>query len=390
MKPEVRLGDAQSSVINRNVVIPAGDMVTPYGRGIDACWQGLLSKRCMIQPVLHFTAAFEGSEAGIIPNLSLEKNDSRVMAMLRPLLNEAGESIPNDALCLLATTIGEIEYLEEAVLENKSGAEESCPSRLLKKIETALKLKQAGIVVSAACSSAGVAISQGAAMIADGEQDAVLVVACDSVSEFLYSGFSSLLALDAKKARPFDQNREGLSIGEATGYLLLMSEERAVREKRKIMGEIAGWEISNDANHMTGPSRDGLALAKAIQISLKKANIDKKSVASISAHGTGTLYNDAMELKAFKSAFENPIPAYSIKGAIGHTMAAAGLVEVLVALKSLDEQKVPATVGVSQIDAEAQGWISGEIQPARGDYALSTNSGFGGVNASLLLKRGRP
>lgn len=372
-------------------VIVAGDMVTAYGRGVEACWEGLLAKRCMIQPIQHFTASFNGGEAGVIPGLAVTKEDSRVMAMLRPLL-EQSNPIPQDTFCLLATTIGEIEYLENAVLENtvtkkNGGAEKSCPSHLLEKIEALVKAKNPGIVISAACSSAGVAVAEAASMIAAGERDAVLIVACDSVSEFLYAGFASLLALDSQKARPFDQHREGLSIGEAAGYILLMSHERAERENRKILGEIAGWGMSNDASHMTGPSRDGLGLAQAILNALDKAQVDKHSVANISAHGTGTLYNDAMEIKAFKTAFPKALPVYSIKGAIGHTMAAAGLIEILVALKSLDEQKIPATVGVLHVDAEARGWVSGEIQKARGDYALSTNSGFGGVNVAVLLKR---
>ena len=280
-------------------VIVAGDMVTPYGWGIEACWQGLMAAQCAIGPIKHFDASFHGGAAGTIPGLSVEKESSRVMAMLRPLLESAGKTIPQDTVCLLATTIGEIEYLEKSVLEEKGGAEESCPFKLLSKIEKIIKTKN-GKVISAACSSAGVAVAEAAGRIASGREDSVLVAACDSVSEFLYSGFSSLLALDLHKARPFDKNREGLSVGEAAGYVLLMSEKRALRENRKVLGEVAGCGLSNDAFHMTGPSRDGLELAKAISAALESAGIDPTSVASISAHGTGTLYNDAMEIRAFK------------------------------------------------------------------------------------------
>lgn len=372
----------------KKIVIAAGDMVTPYGWGLEACWEGILSKRCAIQPVRHFdTSSFHAYEAGLVEGLAGSET-SRVMAMLRPLFERAGGVIPKDSLCLLATTIGEIEFLEKSVLEEKNSAGESCPSRLLSKIEKMAGLPKPGMVISAACSSSIVAIAEGAAMIADGEQESVLIVACDSVSEFLYSGFLSLLALDPGKARPFDQNREGLSLGEAAGYLLLMSEERALLERRTILGEVVGTGLSNDANHMTGPSRDGSGLAIAITQCLEQACVEKKDVANISAHGTGTLYNDSMEMKAFKTVFGDcPVPAYSIKGGIGHTMAAAGLIEALIALKSLEEQRIPSTIGMSQVDDEALGWISGEVQAVPGDYALSTNSGFGGINAALLLKR---
>ncbi len=374
----------------KNAVIVAGDMATPYGWETNACWNGLFSKKRAIKPVRHFkTSAFQSSEAGLVDGVSVQEDGSRVMAMLRPLLQKAGGVIPKDAACLLATTLGEIEYLERSALENGEDFDESCPSRLLVKIEKILGLRDPGMVISAACASSNIAIAEGAGRIVDGELETALVIACDGVSEFLYAGFSSLLALDPQKSRPFDRNREGLSIGEAAGWLLLMSEERALREKRKILGEVAGWGINNDANHMTGPSRDGSGLAKAILLSLDHADVEKKHVASISAHGTGTVYNDSMEMKAFKKVFKNAVSTYSIKGGIGHTMAAAGLIEALIALKTLEEQKIPPTVGVTEIDQEAKGWVSDQSQDMPGDYVLSTSSGFGGVNAALLLKRGR-
>lgn len=371
----------------QKAVIVAGDMATSYGWGMDACWNGLFSKACAIRPVAHFkTGAFQSSAAGLVEGLSAEKEGSRVMGMLRPLLKKAENLIPEDAVCLLATTLGEIEYLERAGLD-KEAAAESCPSKLLEKVEKMLYLKQSGMVVSAACASSSVAVAEGAGRIEEGEIEAALVIACDGVTEFLYAGFSSLLALDPAKSRPFDRDRDGLSVGEAAGWLLLMSRDRAVREGRKILGEVCGWGINNDANHMTGPSRDGSGLAKAIQLSLEQAGVERKNIASISAHGTGTVYNDSMEMKAFKKVFSNARPVYSVKGGIGHTMAAAGLIEILIALKTLEEQKVPPTVGLQNVDEEAQGWVSSECQAAAGPYTLSTNSGFGGVNAALLLKR---
>jgi len=373
---------------SEKVVMVANDMVTAYGWGIEACWEGLFSNRSAIKPIRHFGAeTTQKSAAGIVDELDVKTHETRVMAMLKPLLQKSEKLIPKDSLCLLATTLGEIEYLENSVLNQQVSEGESCPAELLSKIEEITSLQKPGIVFSAACCSSTIAIAEGAAMIADRKESSVLVVACDSVSEFLYAGFSSLLVIDSEQARPFDQNRKGLNIGEAAGFILLMSEARALLEGRKILGEIVGWGMSNDANHMTGPSRNGECLAKAILQALENANIDRKAVASISAHGTGTVYNDAMEIKAFKTAFENQaLPTYSMKGAIGHTMAAAGLIEALIAFKSLSQQKIPSTVGIQQVDAEAVGWISTNIQKASGCYALSTNSGFGGVNAALILK----
>jgi 3-oxoacyl-[acyl-carrier-protein] synthase II len=225
-------------------------------------------------------------------------------------------------------------------------------------------------------------------MIRDGERDCVLVVGCDNVSEFVAAGFASLMALDEDMARPFDRDRRGLSLGEAAAFMLLMSEHRASRENRPVLAEISGWGLTGDANHITGPARDGSGLALALRKALQSAGISSDEVGSISAHGTGTLYNDSMEMKAFRSVFAGkPLPTYSVKGGIGHTMGTAGLVDIIVAIKTLMERVVPPTVNLRQVDPEALGWVASEPQPYDADVTVSTNSGFGGVNCAVVLKR---
>jgi len=187
-------------------------------------------------------------------------------------------------------------------------------------------------------------------------------------------------------ARPFDRNRGGLSLGEAAGFALIMSESRARREDRPVLGEVAGWGSSNDANHLSGPSRDGSGLAAAIHKALLTANLSHDEVGAISAHGTGTVYNDSMEMKAFKTVFgTRSRPVYSVKGGVGHTLGAAGLLEVILALRSLDKKIVPPTVNMRTPDEEAAGWVSSEIQTIDSSVTLSTNSGFGGINVALIL-----
>ena len=364
-------------------------MVTPYGWGIGPCWNGLLSGKTAIGWLDRFeTESFLTGKAAVVPDLASGQNESMVMQMLTPLLTKTSVAIPNDALLILATTTGEIEILERYVLDGGTDPTGSRLDYLLNKVLHLSRVMGPGIVVSAACASSSVAIAQAAAMICGGERDCVLVVACDSVSEFVFSGFSSLMALDNDMARPFDKNRGGLSLGEAAGFMLLMSESRASREKRPVIGEVAGWGLTSDANHMTGPSRDGSGLALAIQKALQSADISEHAVESVAAHGTGTVYNDSMEMKAFKTVFgTRSVPTYSIKGAIGHTMGAAGLVETIVAFESLKERVVPPTVNLLDVDDEAQGWVSSEPRWFNNTVTVSTNSGFGGVNAALVLKK---
>ena len=225
-------------------------------------------------------------------------------------------------------------------------------------------------------------------MIREGERDCVLVVGCDNVSEFVAAGFSSLMALDEDVARPFDKRRKGLSLGEAAAFLLLMSESRAAREGRPVLAEISGWGLTSDAHHITSPAPDGSGLALALNKALDSAEIRAADVGSVSAHGTGTVYNDSMEMKAMKSVFrDGKVPTYSVKGGIGHTMGTAGLVDILVAIKTLSEERVPPTVNLREVDDEAAGWVFPEARECSGAVTISTNSGFGGVNCAVVLKR---
>jgi 3-oxoacyl-[acyl-carrier-protein] synthase II len=370
-------------------VAVACDLVSPYGWGVGSCWEGLLLGGTAIAPFQRLPdRPFPADKAAVVAGLDPDADESLVMQMVRPLVGRSASDIPADALLLLATTNGEIDILERSVLKGVGDAAGSRPDYLLSKVGKLLGLSESGMVVSAACASSSTAVAQAAAMIRDGQRDCVLVVGCDNVSEFVAAGFTSLMALDEDMARPFDRDRRGLSLGEAAAFMLLMSDRRASRENRPVLAEISGWGLTGDANHITGPARDGSGLALALRKALQSAGISSDEVGSISAHGTGTPYNDSMEMKAFRSVFTGKaLPTYSVKGAIGHTMGTAGLVDIIVAIKTLMERVVPPTVNLRHVDPEALGWVALEPQPYDADVTVSTNSGFGGVNCAVVLKR---
>lgn len=369
------------------VVIAESDLITAYGLGIAPLWKGLLGKRICFKTLKRFSLkSFPGLKAAYIDGLTYLKNKSLAFQMLERVFAGNKSKIPSDSFLILATTVGEIDRLEKYLLSGKGSAEESVMTNFLKKVARLARLKAPGMVLSCACASSSAAIAQAAALIRSGKKDSVLVVAVDSINEFVSSGFSSLMALDKSRARPFDKNRSGLSLGEAAGFILLMSEKRARKEGRKIEGEVLGWGLSCDANHMTGPLRDGSGLIKAILKALKSGRVTSSDIGCIAAHGTGTLYNDAMEIKAFKEVYKKSIPVYSIKGAIGHTLGAAGLAEAIVALKVLKEKVIPATVGLENIDPEAKAWVSLSERKLKNNSLMLNNCGFGGINTALILK----
>ena len=373
-----------------SAVVVAMDMVTACGPGTDNTWNALRAGRSALafSDRIPFPSGARRAPLGLVP--SVVSGESAVMQMLAPLLAKLRCVIPPDTFVLLATTTSEIERLEQSVTDGKdvSADLESDPGALLKKVCTMCGVAPGGQVISAACASSTIAVARAASLIRSGERDSVLVVGCDAVSEFVVAGFASMSALDPVASRPLDQTRRGLNLGEAAAAVLVMSRSRAESETRPIFGEIAGWGISNDAAHVTRPDPCGAQLARASHIAIKHAGFTPEDMAFISAHGTGTSHNDAMEMAAFKSIF-SPRPVFSIKGALGHTLGAAGLVEVIISLRALHEKVVPPTVNLRQADAAAVGWVSNEAVPVpNAKAALTVNAGFGGINASLVLTAG--
>jgi 3-oxoacyl-(acyl-carrier-protein) synthase len=372
-----------------NAVIAQSDVVTAYGWGLDALWNGLMSGKSPIHASKRFAMrGFVSDQMADVPDLQIAPGDSRAMALLRPLLTKLAGKLDPSTTLILATTVGEIEYVENAVLNtDPSLAQQAGPLTLLHRVKDLLGLSGEAMVVSSACASSAAALTRAAAMIRHERAKQVLVVTCDSVSEFVYSGFSALLSLCDTPARPFDARRNGLTLGEAAAWALVTSDQSHVAGESATA--ILGWGNTADAIHMTAPHRDATGLSRAVTRARVMAECAPDAIAFVAAHGTATIYSDAMELVAFRRALGVPRPIFSVKGAVGHTLAAAGLVQILVAGRALKQGVIPPTVGLGAPDDCAVGWAHAE-PVAIGDArrALSTNSGFGGVNTAIILGRG--
>jgi 3-oxoacyl-(acyl-carrier-protein) synthase len=240
--------------------------------------------------------------------------------------------------------------------------------------------------VSVACVSGIVAMVQGVKLIQRGAADAVLVVGVDHLSAFVVAGFTAFKAIDPNGCRPFDQNRRGLSPGEAGAAVVLV---RAASLAVPAI-TIHAWGCSNDANHMTGPSRDGSGLALAMRCALDMAELQPGEIDYINAHGTGTNYNDAMEAAALRTVFGEDCPPVSgAKGMLGHTLGAAGVVETIICILAMQEQLLPGTPRLNITAKDAPPDALKEPRPvARLNNVLKLNTGFGGTNAALLLNHG--
>lgn len=372
----------------RDVCISAVNTVTGLGPDLDSLWRGVMAGNSAIRPLTRFsTSRYLSGNASWIEGLEPENGHSAIYPLLEQLLDGFGP-VPADATLITASTKGCIDVVER-LQEGLPGDPSEVPmAHLLRRIAARYALASPGININAACASSTIAVARATALIAAGRSEAVLVVCMDLVSEFVFSGFSALQALSPGVCRPFDRNRDGLSLGEGGAALLLMSRERAKQEGRPVLGIVAGWGAANDATHITAPARDGCGLIQSVRQALERADIAPRQIAAISAHGTATPYNDQMELTAFRTLFgECRIPMHSVKGAIGHTLGAAGGIEVALGLKCLNSGQLPPTVGMLEPEEAGEGFLSRSVQPIEGSYLLSTNSGFGGVNAALILRR---
>lgn len=324
--------------------------------------------------------------AACIDDLADEPDQTRLDGLLDRLLFRLSRIGPDTEL-ITATTKAGIDALEK-ISRNFPASQQSLIPGYLSQITAEKTGLNSGFTISAACASSTIAISRAASMIALGRRDSVLVVCADIISDFVFSGFSALKALAIGTSKPFDEHRNGLSLGEGAAALLLMSARRAKLENRRFLGIIKGWGASNDAAHITAPAKDASGLIRAIRQALSFAGVSPQQIAAVSAHGTGTVYNDAMELKAVQAVFgQRKLPVYSIKGAIGHTLGSAGGIETIQAFETLNIGIVPPTAGMLKPAAGATDYVSSKPVKIDGDYILKINSGFSGINAALIIQR---
>jgi len=236
-------------------------------------------------------------------------------------------------------------------------------------------------VLSNACISGVVAINTAASIIESGKYDNVIVCGGDIVSRFVVSGFMSFLSLSPTACKPFDENRDGLSLGEAAGTIILSNAPK--------QGENIAWlggDSANDANHISGPSRTGEGSFIAIQKAMKEAGIKSSAISHISAHGTATPYNDEMESIAISRHQMETVPVNSLKGNWGHTLGAAGIIETIALAEEMRQNTLLKTAGFSTPGISKPLNIIDKTQSQEISYALKMASGFGGSNAALVLK----
>lgn len=236
------------------------------------------------------------------------------------------------------------------------------------------------VIISNACVSGVVAMISGMRLLRSGQYENAVIAGADVISAFILSGFQSFQALSPQVCRPFDKLRNGLNLGEGAGTILLSTDEK-YRKNIKVLG----GSVSNDANHISGPSRTGQELSYAIRQSLHDADLSSGDIGFISAHGTATVYNDEMEARAIALSGLQSVPLNSLKGYYGHTLGAAGLIESIISLQSLKHGLVLPTLGFTECGVTKPVNVVASPLPTKANYFLKTASGFGGCNAAVVF-----
>lgn len=377
------------------VYITAAHTITGFGTGLDSLYGGLVSGKHALSRVKGFdTQSYASPYACLIPEAQgthpqCEGGKPRIFALADSIIKELGP-VDKKALLITASTKAGVEGLgdlDHNLLQSGLPQSGLIPSELPQYIARKLGLERSGFNINSACASSTIALAKGAQMIKNGQEDMVVICAMDLVSEFVFSGFSILGAMSPDPARPFDKNRNGLTLGEGAAILVLMSQGQIRQTNSPILAELAGWGIASDAHHLIAPAKDGRGLKLAIRQSASTARIPLEHIQAINTHGTGTQYNDAMELGVIHQLF-NPrtILANSIKGAIGHTLGAAGAIDAALCIKMLEKGILPGTKGLKEPENMAEGIFNPQAIPFKKGPILTTNSGFGGINAALILQ----
>lgn len=283
------------------------------------------------------------------------------------------------------------DYLNAPEGEHSAIIESGRPAAILTDIASALNLRGEVVSFPVACTGGNVAISTGAKKIKYGKKNVCIVGGADYLNDITYSTFYSLNSISKTTCSPFDKNRDGITIGEGAGFLVLEELEHAKKRGATIIAEIIGYDISCDAHHLTTPDPSGRIASLSMSRTLAMANKKPNEISYISPHGTGTRANDLQEANAIYKVFgecSNQIPISPLKSILGHCMAAASAMEAIASAVSITNNEIPSSINYNEIDDEFPSKLNlTELKGREVSAILSTAFAFGGNISCILLSK---
>jgi 3-oxoacyl-[acyl-carrier-protein] synthase II len=391
----------------RVAVVGAG-VVSPLGFGMEETLRSLREAKDCVSPVTAFPVdQCRCQTAGQVANGPLaEANEhashperlhrvARMMILaMKEALAQADDFRPE--LTVVGTTSGGMTFGEQYYRGLTKGRAASrraptlianyTPQKPVMDAQEAFGISAPCQIIANACASGTNAIGHAFNCIRTGRYQGVLTGGYDAISELVFVGFDSLQAATPERCRPFDRERSGLVLGEGAAILALENFESAKNRGANILAEIIGYGISTDNYHLTQPDPSGIGPRQAMEGALESAGIEPSEIDYINAHGTATPFNDASEGKAIAELF-NGVPVSSTKGMMGHSLGAAGAIEAIFSLLALQHQLLPANINFREGDNGLDlNIVANESKRAPVRTVLSNSFGFGGTNASVILR----
>lgn len=333
-----------------------------------------------ISPAPFYASLFDKDTNFVTGENDYTKFEQLLIASVTDALRESGlDAKDHKTVLILSSTKGNISLLETE-RNNRSLKKRIALTTSAQLVADHFGFRNQPVVISNACISGVMAIITGMRLLRAGQYDNAVVCGADVISKFIVSGFQSFQALSAGVCKPFDKARDGLNLGEGAATIVL-----SVNKKRGGDVKVKGGAVSNDANHISGPSRTGEELSYAITQAMRDATVTAADISFISAHGTATVYNDEMEAGAMVLAGLQSAPLNSLKAYYGHTLGAAGLIEAVIALQSLKEGLVIPTPGFNERGVTGAVNVCSSLLHVDANNFLKTASGFGGCNAAVIF-----
>ena len=408
----------------RRVVITGLGTVSPNGNDVSSTWESIVNGQSGVELIekfdtSEFTTKFGASVKDFDKNENIDPKDSRRLdpfiqfglAATAEAIKDSGINLNDHDLDRIGVSIGSgiggLETIEKnsLILKDKGPKRISpffVPGSIINMASGTVAIKYGlrgpNLSMVSACSSAGHSIGYSARSIAYGEVDIMVTGGAEAaMSPLGLAGFNAAKALSTRNdspkeaSRPWDKDRDGFVLGEGSGILILEDLESAKKRSAKIYAEIIGFGMSDDAFHMTAPAEDGKGAKLAMKNSLIDAEIDFSKIDHINAHGTSTPLGDVVESRAIRELFSNDadnILVSSTKSMTGHLLGAAGAIESIFSILSLNDNVIPPTINLENPDNEANlRLVAKETVSKKINHVMNNTFGFGGTNVSLIFKK---
>ncbi len=404
---------AQSDSSNRKnisarVAVVAAGVVSPLGFGLTETFDSLRNSRNCISPVTRFSVgqcrcktAGQVSDDRLLATQAEAPRSRRLHRASHMMIQALAEVVAQEPhfepeLTVIGTTSGGMSYGEHYYRSlRQAGDLRHAPTWIANypaqkpviDAQESFGISSPCQVIANACASGTNAIGHAFECVRSGRYQRVLAGGYDALSELVFTGFDSLQASTPEKCRPFDRHRTGMVLGEGAAILALENLDSAQGRGASVLAEIIGYGISTDNFHITQPDPSGIGPRQAMERAVQSAHVAENEIDYINAHGTATLFNDAAEGKAINRLF-NGVSVSSTKSMMGHSLGAAGAIEAVVCLLALQHQFLPPNINFRAADDDLDlNIVANESRPAVLRTVLSNSFGFGGTNASILMRR---